>query len=266
MTAGTRLTDFSEEAAEWDGEFEIVQCRRALSPTNIFGLKYVLNPYGGCSHGCLYCFAPSYTHSDPATWRVVRVRSNIVDRLSRELPGTEGPVGVGSATDAYQYAESRFLLTRRCLEVLRDHGRETHILTKSDLVTRDIPLLRDMDCTVGITITGLDERISKMVEPGAPLPPARLDALRRPTDEGIRTFAMVSPVMSPIRGHEAELADAIADTGTACFMTSSLSVSQGDGPRMARMGISQSDSAEVELADQLAARGLKRIRGVERSC
>ena len=260
MAAVTRLSDFSDEAAEWDGDFELVECRRALSPTNLPGLKYTLNPYGGCAHGCVYCYAPSYTHSDLSTWRVVRVRTNIVDRLARELPGTEGAIGIGSSTDPYQYAESRFLLTRRCLEVLRSHGREANIVTKSDLVTRDIPLLQTMRCTVGFTITGLDERISKMAEPGAPLPSARLDAMRRMVDAGIDTYAMISPVMSSLEGREAELVDAIAATGVRHYLMGTLNARQGDEARLGRMGLAPSRKAEIELKKHLSEMGFKTIQ------
>ena len=261
MSVGTRLSDSSDESEEWDGDFELVECRRALSPTNIPGLKYTLNPYGGCAHGCVYCYAPGYTHSDLSTWRVVRVRTNIVDRLARELPGTEGTIGIGSSTDPYQYAESRFLLTRQCLEVLASHGREAAIVTKSDLVTRDIPLLASMECSVGITITGLDERISKMAEPGAPLPSARLDAMRRLVDAGIDTYAMIAPVMSSLEGREGDLVDAIAAAGVRRYLMGSLNARQGDEARLGRMGLAPSRKAEMELKKHLSERGFRSIQG-----
>ena len=261
MVVGTRLSDYSDEAEEWDGDFELLECRRALTPTNIPGLKYTLNPYGGCAHGCVYCYAPSFTHSDLSTWRVVRVRTNIADRLARELPGTEGTIGIGSSTDPYQYAESRFLLTRRCLEVLALHGREVSILTKSDLVTRDIPLLQSMRCSVGFTITGLDDRISKMAEPGAPLPRSRLDAMRRMVEAGIDTYAMIAPVMNSLEGREEELVDAIAATGATHYLMGSLNPRQGDEARLGRMGLGPSRKAEVELKEHLSERGFKPIRG-----
>ena len=261
MSVGTRLSDYSDESEEWDGDFELVECRRALSPTNIPGLKYTLNPYGGCAHGCVYCYAPGYTHSGLSTWRIVRVRTNIVDRLARELPGTDGTIGIGSSTDPYQYAESRFLLTRQCLEVLASHGREAAIVTKSDLVIRDIPLLASMECSVGITITGLDERISKMAEPGAPLPSARLDAMRRLVDAGIDTYAMIAPVMSSLEGREGDLVDAIAAAGVRHYLMGSLNARQGDEARLGRMGLAPSRKAEMELKKHLSERGFRLIQG-----
>ena len=109
----------------------MVECTRALSPSGLPGLDYALNPYTGCEHGCIYCYAPGVTHTDLGSWRVVRVKRNIPERLARELPSVEGVIGLGTVTDPYQYAERKFRLTQMCLEVLRARGRRVHIHTKS---------------------------------------------------------------------------------------------------------------------------------------
>ena len=80
----SNLYDFIE-TGEWEGVFKNVSCTRALSPSGIPGLDFVLNPYGGCNHGCVYCYAPEVTHQPWDTWRVVRVRENMPARLAREL-------------------------------------------------------------------------------------------------------------------------------------------------------------------------------------
>lgn len=243
----TTLTDFIEGRGEWDGVFETVECRRALSPSGLPGLDYALNPYTGCEHGCLYCYAPGVTHSDPGTWRVVRVKRNIPERLARELPGVEGTIGVGTVTDPYQYAERRFRLTQMCLEILRDRSRKVHIHTKSDLILRDLDILRSMDCVVGMTITNTDPRISRMTEPGAPLPEARLHALSELVDSGISAYALVAPVMSSLEGREAELLEAIASTGARTVFHDPLNLRNVDASRLERMGIGPSPRVRRRL-------------------
>ncbi|MDR2846379.1 MAG: radical SAM protein, partial [Candidatus Methanoplasma sp.] len=114
----TDLIEFTDKE-EWDGYYQVVECKRALSPSGLPEIDYALNPYGGCEHGCVYCYAPEVLHTEWKDWRVVKVRTNIADRLAKELVGLSGTVGIGTVTDPYQYAEKRFLLTRSCLEVLK---------------------------------------------------------------------------------------------------------------------------------------------------
>ncbi len=241
------LTDFIEGRGEWDGEYRIVECARALSPSGLTCLDYALNPYGGCSHGCVYCYAPGVTHSDPSQWRVVRVKRNIPERLARELPGVEGIIGLGTVTDPYQYAERRFRLTQMCLEILRDRGRRVHVHTKSDLVLRDADLLREMGATVCITMTTVDDRVSKITEPGAPLPGARLDALRGLLKAGVKAYVLVAPVMSTLEGGERDLMKAVAAAGVETVYHDLLNLRNADSARLTRMRIRVSPAARVEL-------------------
>lgn len=250
------MGEFTGERLEWDGPFKVVDCSRALAPSGLPEMDYALNPYGGCEHGCIYCYAPGHTHSDLSTWRVVKVKRNIADRLSKELPFAEGIIGIGSVTDPYQGAERRFLLTRRCLEVLSSKDRSVHIHTKSDLILRDLDILTGMDCVVGMTITTVDERISKITEPGAPLPEARLDALTRLVDAGIRSYVLVAPVMSTLEGLESELADALKATGIDAVFYDHLNLRLTDPSRLDRMNIRPSQKAEREFRDQCILRGL----------
>lgn len=238
--------------------YTTVRCTRALSPSGLPGLDYALNPYGGCEHGCIYCYAPGTTHSDVSSWRVVRVKSNIPERLARELPSVEGTIGIGTVTDPYQYAERRFRLTQMCLEILSAKNRRIHIHTKSDLVTRDIGLLSEMDAVVGMTITNIDDRISKMTEPGAPLPGARLKALGELVDAGIRSYALIAPVMSTLEGRESELMDAIAATGARVVYHDPLNLRNVDTARLDRMGIGPSPRARRTL-DSLDGRNGVRV-------
>lgn len=247
----SNLYDFIE-TGEWDGRFCTVECTRALSPSKIPGLDFVLNPYGGCNHGCVYCYAPEVTHSQWDTWRVVKVRSNMATRLAKEIGHVEGAIGLGSSTDPYQYAEARFQVTRDCLTVLKRAKRTVHIITKSDLVTRDIDLLKDMDVTVGITITTLDERMSKITEPGAPMPEKRLNALRELIDAGIRAYVMAEPMMSHIEGKEQEFVDALASTGARKMMVGPVNYRPELRARMERMHLRTASDECVAKISRLA--------------
>ena len=250
------LLDFSTERREWDGVFEYIDCKKALSPSRLPEMDYALNPYTGCEHGCIYCYGPGVVHADPSRWRVVRVKRNIPERLSRELPAVDGIIGIGTVTDPYQYAEGRFMLTRMCLEVLARNDMEIHMHTKSDLIVRDAELLSTIKGVVGITLTTLDDRISKMTEPGAPLPSKRIDAMTRLHDAGVRAYALVAPVMSTLEGHEGELLDAIKETGVEIVYYNPLHFRNVDPSRMMRMGISGSEKSESALMREGRLRGL----------
>lgn len=226
-----------------------MKCTKALSPSGLPGLDYALNPYGGCEHGCIYCYAPGTTHTELSEWRVVRVKSNIPERLAKELPAVDGTIGLGTVTDPYQYAEKRFRLTQMCLEILADRGRRVHIHTKSDLILRDLDLLGRMDVRVGITITNIDDRISRMTEPGAPLPKARLEALSQLVSAGIDCYALIAPVMSTLEGKEEQLLDAIAETGASTVYHDPLNLRSVDTSRLDRMGIGPSPKARRRLTE-----------------
>lgn len=247
-TTETTLLDFGEDRGDWDGVFEYIECRRALSPSRLPEMNYALNPYTGCEHGCIYCYGPGVVHAEPSTWRVVRVKRNIPERLSRELPAVDGIIGIGTVTDPYQYAERRFMLTRMCLEVLARNNREIHMHTKSDLILRDKELLSGMRGVVGITVTTMDERISKMTEPGAPVPSRRLEAMAELHDAGVNVYALIAPVMNTLEGHESELLDAVRSTGVRIVYHNPLHFRNVDDSRLKRMGIGPSRTAEDRLS------------------
>ncbi len=241
----------------WDGLYRVVECKRALSPSGLPNIDYALNPYGGCEHGCVYCYAPEVLHTDWKDWRVVKVRSNIVERLSSELTGLSGTVGIGTVTDPYQGAEARFMLTRNCLEELNRKDMRVHVHTKSDLILRDLELLSSMRGEVGITLTGLDEKRSKMTEPGAPMPEKRLHALRDLTDAGVDTYALIGPVLDHLEGHEGEFVDAVVSTGVHRAVIDALNIRPLLGERLKRMGITGSDVAKERIRMLLLDSGLK---------
>ncbi|BCV22540.1 MULTISPECIES: SPL family radical SAM protein [Neomoorella] len=175
-------------------------CRSALNRSRIPGLDYCLNPYTGCSHGCIYCYASCMARFSGRREKwgsFVQVKTNFVEVLAAQLRRPKkGKVMLASVTDAYQAIERKYSLTRRCLELLTRSGLEASILTKSDLVLRDVELLKAMPHTeVGFTITTLDDKLAGVLEPGAPSTSRRLAALEKLAGAGIRTWVFVAPVI-----------------------------------------------------------------------
>ncbi len=188
-----------------------IETRSALVRSRIPGVEFVINPYLGCGHGCRYCYAVfmrRYSrHSRESRWgEFVEVKSNIVEILAAELARKRkrGSAFLSSVCDPYQPAEKEYRLTRGCLELLRNYGWEISILTRSPLVLRDTDILRTaLDCRVGFSIPTDDDRVRQILEPAAPPIPARIEALKRLREAGIRTWAFIAPMlpMDPVRLH-----------------------------------------------------------------
>jgi DNA repair photolyase len=175
-----------------------------------------INPYRGCEHGCIYCFArPSHAFHDLSPGLDFETRlfakPDAADLLRVELgkPGyTARPMALGTNTDPYQPIEADWRITRSILEVLAETDHPVTITTKSDRVVRDIDLLAPMAAkrlaTVAMSITSLDPRIAATIEPRAPHPERRLKAVRTLADAGIPVFVSISPVIPAITDHELE--------------------------------------------------------------
>ncbi len=182
--------------------------RQALSKSGLPDLDYSLNPYMGCSHACMYCYARVYTRHELASKRwgeVVVVKVNLIDVLRREVRKLHpGVVGVGTITDPYQPIEEYYKLTRRALRILASAGFQVSIQTKSPLVTRDLDLLSEYKHLVdlGFTITTLDPKVSAFIEPGAPEPRSRVRALEEASSAGIETWVFYGPVIPGINDDE----------------------------------------------------------------
>ncbi|WP_406676615.1 SPL family radical SAM protein [Moorella sp. ACPs] len=186
-------------------------CRSALNRSRIPGLDYCLNPYTGCSHGCIYCYASCMARFRGRRERwgaFVQVKTNFVEVLAAQLRRPKkGKVMLASVTDAYQAVERKYGLTRRCLELLTRSGLEVSILTKSDLVIRDAGFLKAMPAAeVGFTITTLNDRLARLLEPGAPSPSRRLAALEKLSAAGIKTWVFVAPVIPGLTDAPEDLA------------------------------------------------------------
>jgi DNA repair photolyase len=158
---------------------------------------YTANLYRGCTHGCVYCYAPSLTHDERRWGSYVDVKVNAPEVLRRELRSVRREeVFLSSASDPYQPVEARYRVTRRCLEVLLRSGFPVSILTRSPLVLRDLDLLgRFRRVCVGMSITTVPVR---RFEPGVPPLSRRIETLRRLAAAGIRTFVSLAPVIPGI--------------------------------------------------------------------
>lgn len=207
-----------------------VSCHTALSSSRLPGLDYALNPYEGCEHGCIYCYAPYVLKARPSLWgKWVNARLNIPMLLRKELKTKTGMIGIGTVTDPYQPAERIFSLTRRCLMEIVRKDAPTSILTKSDLVIRDVSLLSKLSrVEIGITVTTLDDQIAAKFEPQATPPSRRLEALRELNDAGIETYSMVGPIIPMVTDSNLEtLLSEIAKSGTKRVMVDELRLRPG---------------------------------------
>jgi DNA repair photolyase len=215
-----------------------VDIKSALSPSGLPGLKWSLNPYRGCAHGCAYCYAPSVLRvGREAFSAAIEVRRNIAAVLARELDRRErGVVGLATVTDPYQPLEARFQLSRMCLEQLAQHGWPVSVLTKSDLVARDLDVLGRMpDAEVGFTITTLDEHVRRLLEPGSPPVARRLAGMRLVADAGVRAYAFIGPVYPTASPQDVRaLVRAVQGAGASSVMLDRLNLRPGVWPSVER--------------------------------
>jgi DNA repair photolyase len=190
------------------------------------GFNASINPYRGCEHGCVYCFArPSHAYLDLSPGLDFESRlfakTNAVERLREELakPGyVPETIALGINTDAYQPIERDYRITRGLLEVLAETRHPLHFVTKGGLIERDVDLLADMAkdhlVEVHFSITTLDNRLAAKMEPRATAPHGKLRAMRTLADAGVPVGVMVAPVIPMITDHELEhILEAAKDHG-----------------------------------------------------
>jgi DNA repair photolyase len=185
-----------------------------------------INPYRGCEHGCVYCFArPTHAYLGLSPGldfeSKLFMKPNAPELLERELsaPGYAPKViAIGTNTDPYQPIERRFKIMRGILEVLERAGHPVGIVTKSTLVLRDLDILARMAernlVKVALSVTTLDAKLARTMEPRAPTPPRRLETLRQLVKAGIPTSVLVAPVIPALNDAEIErILDAVAEAG-----------------------------------------------------
>ncbi len=175
-----------------------------------------INPYRGCEHGCVYCFARP-THAYMGMSPGLDFESKLFAKpdaarlLAKEL-GKDGyqpkTIAIGTNTDPYQPIEREYRIMREVLEVLEAHGHPVGIVTKSALVTRDIDILQRMAerglAKVALSVTTLDRKLARTMEPRASTPPKRLEAVRALNEAGVPASVMIGPVIPGLNDMEIE--------------------------------------------------------------
>ena len=190
--------------------FEEIECKSALNRVRVPSMPFMrwsLNPYRGCQHACVYCFARGnhaflgYNTGKDFDQRIV-VKTNLASVLRRELSRPRWrreSVTIGTACDPYQQAELKYGLTRASLQAFRDHANPCSIITKSPNVTRDLSLLQELsgvaECTVLFSIATLREEVWQHIEPETARPIHRLEAMAKLAEAGVRCGVMLAPII-----------------------------------------------------------------------
>jgi DNA repair photolyase len=209
-------------------EYREIEARSILNRTKPgMPFHWTINPYRGCEFGCVYCYA-RYTHEfmeqDPAAFEdLIYAKAGAAELLTRDLRKADRreSIAIGTATDPYQPAERRYGKMREILAVLsRERGRRISITTKSDLVTRDTDLFlaiaENNSIQVHMTVTTMDNKLARILEPRAPRPDLRIEAIRKLSEKGIGSGVSASPVLPLINDSERSLgtvAKAARDAG-----------------------------------------------------
>ena len=202
-------------------EYREEPCKSALNPVKGMGFKWSLNPYMGCVHRCTFCYVRHFEHrSDrPADDRYgtsIRVKTNIPEVLRKELRRRSWEfedVAIGAATDPYQPVEGKYMLTRACLETLRDAANPFSIITRGPMIVRDIDVLveaaKRASVAVTFSIPTLDEEVWRKTEPSTAHPRQRLRALKRLVDAGINARVGMAPILPGISDKPEQLREVV---------------------------------------------------------
>ncbi|MCR5663532.1 MAG: radical SAM protein [Oscillospiraceae bacterium] len=175
------------------------------------GDAWGMNVYRGCTHGCIYCDSRSLCYRLAQPFEDIEVKRNAPELLEKALRARRRRcmIGTGSMSDPYNPCEKELGLTRRCLEIIRRYGFGATVLTKSDLILRDIGLLeaigRESRCVVQMTLTTWDETLCTLVEPGVCGTARRLEVLRELRGRGIPTIVWLSPLLPYLNDTEENL-------------------------------------------------------------
>lgn len=189
------------------------------------GYDVSLNPYRGCEHGCVYCYArPTHEYLGFSLGldfeSKIMVKEDAPRLLRSELSAkswTPQVVGMGGVTDIYQPVERKLELTRRCLEVFLDFRNPVTLVTKSHLITRDLELLQALSAfqavSVAVSLTTLSDDLQRLMEPRAASPARRLDAVRQLADAGVHVGVLTSPIIPGL--NDAEIPDLVGAAAEA---------------------------------------------------
>ncbi|MDX1813729.1 MAG: radical SAM protein [Candidatus Bathyarchaeia archaeon] len=172
--------------------------------------KLTLNPYSGCDHHCVYCYASNYV----PRFQECRPKKGLLRKLQREASKLKGEtVSISNSSDPYPRKEATAGLTRRCLEILAESNCRIQVITKSNLVTRDDDLLSKAPSTVALSITTLDAEVARLLEPNAPPPAERLIAAENLIGKGLPVSVRIDPVIPFVNDKAEKLVTTLAGIG-----------------------------------------------------
>jgi DNA repair photolyase len=217
-------------------EYREEPCKSALNRVKGMGFDWSLNPYMGCVHRCTFCYVRAFEQradrpSDDRYGRSIRVKTNVVDVLRRELGRASWEretIAIGAATDPYQPAEGHYRLTRGCIEALGEAHNPFSIITRGPMIVRDLDVLvqaaRRAKVSVTFSIPTLDEEVWRKTEPSTAHPRQRLRALRRLVDAGVRASVGMAPILPGISDAPEQLAEVVraARAAGACGVWANL--------------------------------------------
>jgi len=208
-------------------------------PSMWFGVHYYINIYRGCSHGCIYCDSRSECYQVENFDKDISVKTNTPELLRKALSKKryKNTIGFGSMSDAYIPLELKYELTRKSLEIIKEFRFPLFILTKSDLVLRDLDLISAINeqnyACVAFTITTADDKLAKKTEPNAPLPSKRFDAIKILSSMGIKCGVIVMPMLPFITDNKESIKELVvkAKESGASFIYCSFSMTLRDKQR-----------------------------------
>jgi DNA repair photolyase len=229
-----------------------------------FWASYTLNPYRGCAHGCIYCDARANQYGLADSFEeTVYVKENAAEVLDRQLARLErAVVAMGGVCDSYQPIEKKKGVTRSVVETLCEHSFPVQVLTKSDLVLRDLELYQESArrswACVFFTITTFDEEIAGRFEPGASPPERRLEAMRAVADAGLVTGVSMMPLLPGISDDDGNIEDVISrakDAGGQFVLAAGLTLKEGVQRERYMSFLEQHYPQTVSLYHQLYGQG-----------
>ncbi|RKY30563.1 MAG: radical SAM protein [Candidatus Omnitrophota bacterium] len=196
--------------------------------------KYSLSPYTGCGHRCIYCYASSYIRD----FYNPRPKNNFLKRIAREIKKIKETsyITISNSSDPYQPMEKNLELTRKTLEILKEYPFKIMIVTKSNLILRDIDILKEFkNLVISITLTTLDEEISEKIEPFAPLPCERLKAIEI-LSKYFPVVCRVDPLIYPLNtGKIGEIIKELKKRGVKQIITSTFKARPDSFKRMVKI-------------------------------
>ncbi len=204
--------------------------------------KYSFSPYTGCSHSCLYCYASSYIRR----FNESKPKADLEHRLLKSLAkiGKKLPISIANSSDPYPPIERSLELMRNSLRILLPRGLKVMIITKSDIVARDVDLISRGNCAVSFTITTLEDKIASIIEPRAPKPKDRIKAIKILSEAGVPCIVRIDPIIPGLNDDEKGVRRLVEEAVKAGVKHISSSTYKAKPDNLARMARAFPDKAE----------------------